>query len=384
MMDNFKALKDRVTMLEELSKRQSQIARLEEENKRLRTENEQLESTADEEKPVTTTTNPQILALSSIPIAGSIVSIAPSAIHDEVPDKQVEEAGHSSTCSEEYFARQVQQAEMWQRAVNAGQERIQVFYLSRIMRNECYQIPGFEPLSGADLPRLTHLSEEGTTPGDTGPVAGSSRLLTLPKELRSKVWAYAVDPKLHVDYKLHFFSNDYDEDPKDRRFRPPGLELACLRLTSRVIDDDLKLWPKPMIVWSYPNWASVPFYLSRTLRSAAHTVSYIEVRCPESVSEEAMDAIAGNYFHAKPDAGPDDFDDLASIFGVQYALREASAQHQQLLEQYFHLVELVTVDIHKVVVLGTVHEDCEDCEGCTKCQPNLMQHWRFKVGRPTK
>ena len=379
--EDFEALSERITMLEGLHSRQSQIARLQEEVARLHMENEQMESAFKNSEAVVKELDSQILTMSSVPIAGSVVATTPPASHTNVDEQQPAEPDPDYSCSNDYFERQAGLAVAWEEAIKQKQRRIQVFYMSPDMRDACHQIPG--QIQVDDVPfsirRLNlggPMTPKATSQGLAVPTDCSSRLLELPRELRIKIWKYAIGTDLYADYKWLFYSECCGEGIMTvHRYDPPGQELPRLRLTSRLITNDLENWSKPSVVWSFPDWRSIGYYISRMTRNAATTVSYIDLKCPASISDEVIDAIFEVHW-----TGEEERVSL-SMYGVQDQLPEAyKAQHLQLLGGYFQSVELVTVDIHLAVILGSVHDNCEDCE---KCNIDFMQHWRFKVGSPT-
>ena len=84
-------------------------------------------------------------------------------------------------------------------------------------------------------------------------------ILDLPGDIRNKIYLATLPPTIHVDYRV--MSNDLFYWTGLQR--PPGSELAALRLTHRLFYDDLRDFSSPVISHTFPSCHEFRHYISR-------------------------------------------------------------------------------------------------------------------------
>ena len=109
--------------------------------------------------------------------------------------------------------------------------------------------------------------------------------LDLPGEIRNKIYLATLPSTIHVDYTV---MNDYIF-LKPGLQRPPGSELAALRLTHRVVYDDLRGFEPPAISHSFPSSYMFQYYmgrLSHRYRKAIDTFTLSDVEMSPLYGDE--------------------------------------------------------------------------------------------------
>ena len=229
--------------------------------------------------------------------------------------------------------------EVWRRAKESGRNRLQVVYDTSVMQHANYQYPStFEQHLHrpqwwrSDRPIPTSLEY-------SAPVNSATSLLSLAKELRMQIWVRAVGAEATLGFNWSYRKST---KPRENLTQVPGSELPRLRLTSSIINEDLKGYAKPVITVLFMAHFDMKMQLIYSRKQLRSRISIIKLHSyDQDLSDERARAIT-------EELGCDST--ATSVYGIQGEFARLKHRYDGLLCQYFKRFSIVSMDMHRAAL----------------------------------